>query len=277
MELSLMELQIQEKELEMYPLFDHPLAATSHFRAADVVTSVRQIKGLEAKPVPEICILEFDGDLTDALIARGEVHQFPEWPCFHTTMWLWESGDLSCGIVARTIGGPFAVLVAEQLIVCGAQVVVGITSAGRVSDHIPVPGIVVADSALRDEGTSMHYLPPSHTVEADRQLADALVESLAMESIPLVRGTVWTTDAPYRETAEQLERHSRDGILAVEMQAASLFACGQRQEFPVGLVAHVTNGGNESQNFDKGTDDTDYQLLQAVCRGARRFIDRRNN
>lgn len=260
-----------------HPLFDHPLNATSQFRAEELVASVRRIRHLDGTPVPEICILEFDGDLTDALIARGEARPFPEWPCFHTAMWLWESGDLSCGVVARTIGGPFAVLVAEQLLVCGAQVVIGITSAGRVSDFTPVPGIVVADSALRDEGTSMHYLPPSRTVEADRQLADALVKSLATESLPLVRGTVWTTDAPYRETAEQLQRHSREGILAVEMQAASLFAFGQRQEFPVGLVAHVTNGGDENQNFDKGGGDTDYRLLQAVCRGARRFLDGRQN
>lgn len=263
--------------MERHPLCDHPLTATSEFRAADLVSSVRRIRHLEGTPVPEICILEFDGDLTDALIARGEARPFREWPCFHTAMWLWESGELSCGIVARTIGGPFAVLVAEQLFVCGARVVVGITSAGRVSDRTPVPGIVVADSALRDEGTSTHYLPPSRTVEADRGLADALVDSLSTELLPLVRGTVWTTDAPYRETAEQLDRHSREGILAVEMQAASLFAFGQRQEFPVGLVAHVTNGGDEGQNFDKGSGDTDYQLLQAVCRAARRFLDRRQN
>jgi uridine phosphorylase len=265
------------EEAERHPLLDHPLAAASRFRAADLVASVRRIRGLQGSPIPEICILEFDGDLTDALIARGEARPFREWPCFHTTMWLWESGDLSCGIVPRTIGGPFAVLVAEQFFVCGARVVVGITSAGRVSDRTPVPGIIVADSALRDEGTSTHYLPPSRSVESDRRLADALEKSLTAESMPLVRGTVWTTDAPYRETAEQLQRYSREGILAVEMQAASLFAFGLRQGFPVGLVAHVTNGSDESQNFDKGSGDTDYRLLQAVCRGGMRFLDQGKN
>jgi uridine phosphorylase len=265
------------EQADGHPLFDHPLTDESQFRAADLVASVRRLKGLLGSAIPEICILEFDGDLTDALIASGEVCRFPEWPCFHTAMWLWESGNLSCGIVARTIGGPFAVLVAEQLLVCGARVVVGITSAGRVSDRMPVPGIVVADSALRDEGTSTHYLPPSRTVESDRRLADALLEGLAAESLPIVRGSVWTTDAPYRETPLQLERYSDEGILAVEMQAASLFAFGLRQRFPVGLVAHVTNGSNDSRNFDKGDGDTDYRILQAVCRGAMRFLDSHRN
>lgn len=196
---------LRRSDLAQYPLLEHPLHSESRFRAAELVASVRRIKGLAEVPVPEICVLEFDGDLTDSLIARGEARRFPEWPCFHTTMWYWESGDLRCGLVARTIGGPFAVLVAEQLFVSGAKAVIGLTSAGRISDSAPVPGVVVADDALRDEGTSLHYLPASRTVASNRALADALVESLAVESLPLVRGTVWTTDAPYRETAEQIE------------------------------------------------------------------------
>lgn len=266
-----------ERELQLQPLFDHPLTAESQFRPTDLVASVRKMRGLEHAPVPEICVLEFDGDLTDALVARGEVHPFHDWPCFHTAMWHWESDDLSCGIIARTIGGPFAVLVAEQLFVCGARVVVGITSAGRVSAHTPVPGIVVADSAVRDEGTSAHYIPPSRTVESDPRLADALVETLAKQSLPLVRGIVWTTDAPYRETTEQLARFGQEGVLAVEMQAASLFAFGRRQGHPIGLVAHVTNGCSEAQSFDKGNGDADYCLLQGVCRGAKSFLDRHDH
>lgn len=259
--------------MEYVPLLDHPLRSESQFRAADLVASVRRLKGLADVPVPEICVLEFDGELTDALVARGEAKLFPEWPCFHTAMWCWKHEGLRCGIVSRTIGGPFAVLVAEQLIVCGAKVVIGITSAGRVSPRTPVPSVVVADEALRDEGTSLHYLPAGRTVASDRSLADALAESLAAESLPSIRGTVWTTDAPYRETDEQIEKHAKEGILAVEMQAASLFAFGVREGVPVGLVAHVTNGCNEVNDFDKGDGDTDYRLLRGVCRGARHFLE----
>jgi uridine phosphorylase len=262
---------------EQHLLLNHPLAQESRFRAADLVASVRRIKGLARVPIPEICVLDFDGDLTDAMVARGIARPFTEWPCFHTTMWHWESGEVACGIVARTIGGSYAVLVAEQLLVCGAKVIIGLTSAGRVSDRTPVPSVVVADKALRDEGTSFHYLPPSRTVEANRQLADALADSLSTEALPLVRGTVWTTDAPYRETAIQLNRYASEGVLAVEMQAASLFAFGQHHGFPVGLVAHVTNGSSDSENFDKGDRDTDYHLLQAICRGASRFLDTSRN
>lgn len=71
---------------------------------------------------------------------------------------------LACGIVPRTIGGPFAVLVAEQLRAAGAKLIVGITSAGRVSSTLPLPSIVIVDEAVRDDGTSLHYLAPSPSV-----------------------------------------------------------------------------------------------------------------
>jgi uridine phosphorylase len=70
---------------------------------------------------------------------------------------------VACGIVPRTIGGPYAVLVVEQLWAAGAKVIVGITSAGRISSNLPLPSILVVDEAVRDEGTSLHYVPRRRT------------------------------------------------------------------------------------------------------------------
>jgi uridine phosphorylase len=193
-------------------------------------------------------------------------------------MWELNLEGRRCGIIARTIGGPYAVLVAEQLAVCGVRVIIGLTSAGRLSPRLPVPGVVVADSAIRDEGTSYHYLPPSERVKACTGLVETLVAELPVVGLPLRRGLVWTTDAPYRETAEQVERYSRLGALAVEMQAASLFAFGLRRGIPVGLVAHVTNApGREGDAFDKGPLGVQEGLLEAVCRAGHRFLAHRSS
>jgi len=67
---------------------------------------------------------------------------------------------LKCGIIGRTIGGPYAVLVAEQLHTAGVILIIGLTSAGRIAVDLPLSGLVVATSAIRDEGTSYHYLAP---------------------------------------------------------------------------------------------------------------------
>ena len=258
---------------ERLPLLDHPLDSPTVFLPEALVESVRIQRRLEAKPIPEVCILEFDGDLTDWLVERGVVTPTEYWACFHSTMYSLDVEGTVCGIVPRTIGGPYAVLVAEQMAVSGARIVLGLTSAGRVSPKMPVPGLAVATAAVRDEGASYHYLAPSTVVEANSEVSDLLRAELGTIGLPVLHGTVWTTDAPYRETAEQFARYSEAGLLAVEMQAASLFAFSSARNFPVGIVAYVTNsqdaGGNE---FDKGSRELQLEILRRVCRAGKRYV-----
>jgi len=91
--------------------------------------------------------------------------------------------------------------------------------------------------------------------------------------MPVMSGTVWTTDAPYRETQEQLNSHAATGVLAVEMQAASLFAFSAARRFPVGVVAHVTNSSSrEGRAFDKGVHELEFAILKAICRAGKHFV-----
>jgi uridine phosphorylase/ubiquinone/menaquinone biosynthesis C-methylase UbiE len=256
------------------PLLNHPLHAPTVFRPEELVQAVRDQRQPEATDIPEICVLDFDGDLTDALVNAHEVQACEAWSCFHTSMWSLTIDGQRYGIIARTIGGPYTVLVAEQLAVCGVRIIVGLTSAGRIGLRLPVPGVVVVERAIRDEGTSYHYLPASESVEAPAGVADALEAEVSAIGLPVQRGLVWTTDAPYRETAEQIDRYARMGALAVEMQAASLFAFAAARGVAVGMVAHVTNAPDyDGERFDKGSHELQRDLLHAVCRGARRFLN----
>ena len=123
------------------PLLHHAVREETVFSPADLLSSVRTSRGMEERSVPDVCVLDFDGDLTDKLARRGEARRYDNWPCFHSRMWAWPSEDPLCGIVPRTIGGPYAVLVAEQLAVCGAGVVVGLASAGRLDRELSLPSV----------------------------------------------------------------------------------------------------------------------------------------
>ena len=112
---------------------------------------MRAERGLAVEPPPPVCVLDFDGDLTDWLVAKGRARPWKSWPCFHTTMYSLDIEGAACGIIPRTIGGPYAVLVAEQLAAAGAQLIFGLTSAGRVLGSLPIPSLVIATSAVRDE------------------------------------------------------------------------------------------------------------------------------
>ncbi len=255
------------------PLLKHHLKAPTAFSPESLIKAVRAAKHLEPVPIPPVCILEFDGDLTDWLVSTNRAKPWKSWACFHTPMFSFEVDGLTCGIVPRTIGGPYAVLIAEQIKVSGGRAVFGLTSAGRVSSRMPIPGIVVPTSAVRDEGTSYHYLPPGETVDAPPKVVHLLKSALEILALPVLSGTVWTTDAPYRETEQQLSDHAKDDVLAVEMQAASLFAFAKAQHFPVGMVAYVTNGiGQTSEPFDKGTVTQEFEILKQICRAGKRFI-----
>ncbi len=259
-------------EKKYLPLFHHALDAPSAFTPESLIEAVRAERKLPPDPVPDVCVLEFDGDLTDWLVATGRARRWCPWACFYTSMEAVEVDGNCFGLIARTIGGPYAVLVAEQLAASGARVILGLTSAGKVSPGLRIPSLVVPARAIRDEGTSYHYLPAAESVEGDADLTAALQEELGGLGLPVVTGPVWTTDAPYRETAEQLEQHAKNGILAVEMQAASLFAFGAARRVRCGTVAHVTNGVGHpaADQFDKGTHQFGFEILKAMNRAGRR-------
>ncbi|MGC9198345.1 MAG: nucleoside phosphorylase [Acidobacteriaceae bacterium] len=177
----------------------------------------------------------------------------------------------TCGIIPRTIGGPYAVLVAEQLAAAGAELIVGLTSAGRISPELPLPCLVVVTSAIRDEGTSLHYLPAGKEVATPAPALVPLLErELPATGWTVVCGSVWTTDAPYRETKTQLEKWSREGVLAVEMQAASLFAFGNARGVSISSVAMVSNAvDHQGQQFDTGSPQDGLRIIEACARAFR--------
>jgi uridine phosphorylase len=256
------------------PLLQHALESPSAFTPERLMAAVRADRGLTQQAVPPLCVLDFDGDLSDYLAAHGSSVPWSSWACFHTSMRAVTMDGLTCGIVPRTIGGPYAVLVAEQLWTAGAELIVGITSAGRVSPTMTLPSIVIVDDAVRDEGTSLHYLAPSTNVLTPTPgIVDLLLRELSTVSSHVCRGRVWTTDAPYRETAEQLRFWADQGVLAVEMQAASLFAFARARGAQVALVALVSNSVDQVvADFDTGGDEYRIAVLSAIARASRVLI-----
>ncbi|MBN9657552.1 MAG: nucleoside phosphorylase [Acidobacteria bacterium] len=260
------------KDQKRLPLLQHALDAPSAFTPENLLEAVRAERDLPRDPVPEVCVLEFDGDLTDWLVGAGLATRRHPWACFHTSMETVEVDGERVGVIARTIGGPYAVLVAEQLAASGVRVILGLTSAGQVSPGLKIPSLVIPTTAIRDEGTSYHYLPAAESVDGDASLALALQTELGGLGLPVVTGPVWTTDAPYRETSEQLQQHASKGVLAVEMQAASLFAFGAARGVRCGVVAHVTNGVDHSveAQFEKGAHQLGFEILKAMARASKR-------
>lgn len=173
---------------ESLPLLQHPLESPSAFTPERLMAAVRTERGLTRVAVPPLCVLDFDGDLSDHLAAQGITSPWSSWACFHTSMRVATIDGLACGIVPRTIGGPYAVLVAEQLWAAGAKLIVGITSAGRVSPSLPLPSIVIVDEAGQGR-RNLAALPGAiaecpHTDDGDGGAARAGTERRIVQRAP---------------------------------------------------------------------------------------------
>ena len=116
-------------------------------------------------------------------------------------------------------------LVAEQMFASGCRLLLSVTSAGRIASDLPAGAcFVLIERALRDEGTSYHYLAHNDSfAHADPELARRVAQAIATAGLPMLRGATWTTDAPFRETDEAIRWAAANGVLAVEMEAAALY------------------------------------------------------
>lgn len=242
----------------------------SVFRPENLLREARRQRGLADQPVPAVCALDPDGDVVRVLRAAHRSHRSPAWACYHTEMDVTEYDGITIGIVGLAVGAPFAVLVAEQLFASGCRLLISVTSAGQIVPMGPTPYFVLIDRALRDEGTSLHYLPPSPVAEANAGLAERAWPALQGLRVDVHRGTAWTTDAPYRETEAAIAAARAQGALAVEMEAAALYAFAKARGRDVLCFAHVTNQMAVVEgDFEKGEADGARDSLDVIAAAAR--------
>ncbi len=124
-------------------------------------------------------------------------------------------------------GSPMTVELAEEFAAMGVKRMILLTWGGLLQPGMQAGDVVIIDRAIRDEGTSYHYLPPAKYVHASPHLADALEAAIHARGGTCTRGTTWTTDAPYRETPEEIRQYQSEGVKTVEMESAGLFTIGQ--------------------------------------------------
>jgi len=252
--------------------------AESAFKPENLLREARRQKNLADAPVPEICILDPDGDMVRYLYDTGLAGRHPSWACYHTDLYVFREGGHAYGILGCVVGAAFAVLVAEELFASGCRFLVSMTSSGQILPVQAPPYFVVIDRALRDEGTSYHYLPPSHYSEAAGHLTQMAREALIVAGIPIQSGATWTTDAPFLETEQAIEAAKDAGILAVEMEAAALYAFAKARNCAVLCFAHVTNQmGRVEGDFEKGVADGAEESLKVIALAAASWRAKRNN
>lgn len=245
------------------------------FTPENLLREARRQRGIAHGKVPEICVLDPDGDLVRYLRRTGAGKLSAAWACYHTELYEFEAGGARLGVLGCAVGSSFAVLVTEEMFACGCKLVVSVTSSGQILPVRPTPYFVLVTRALRDEGTSYHYLPPSDYSEIRPDVLRFARRALSGSEVAVEEGAVWTTDAPFRETGEAIAMARREGLLAVEMESAALYAFATARRRPVLCLAHVTNCMAQAEgDFEKGEAEGSVAVMAILGRLAREWFKR---
>jgi uridine phosphorylase len=185
--------------------------------------------------------------------------------------------DSEYGIIGRTVGSSFAVLVAEELFVSDCQLLNSIISAGQIVPLEQPPYVVLIERALRDEGISYLYLPPAPYSMLCPNIKEHVLAHWDHSRVPLYAGISWTTDAPFRETEEMIAFCRGRGILTVEMEVDALYAFAEAKQCNIVCFAHVTNRmGRIEGDFEKGEASGSHTALHIIRQAAYCWLQSRN-
>jgi len=254
--------------MEESPILGHKFYnKLSVFQPENLLREARRQKGITELVIPEICILDPDGDIEEYVIQKYEAQLNRAWACYHTKLYEFKHEAVKVGIIGRAVGASFAVLLAEQLFASGCKLLLSMTSAGQLIQSIAPPYFIVIEKAVRDEGTSYHYLPPTDFSFLKNETKEKLNGAFDVLNRKIFTGSTWTTDAPYRETEEIINHYKGIGIHAVEMEASALYAFAEARNKNVICFAHVTNQmASIAGDFEKGESNGSVDALNVLLR-----------
>lgn len=170
-------------------------------------------------------------DLTDS----------PGYPLYHSRLYFSDDKPNSVALAGPMMGAPYAVAILEALITWGARTIIFAGWCGAIDLSLAIGDLLVPDMALSGEGTSRHYFDQEEGIYSASSRLIGQLKTAVSGGAPVHSGTVWTTDALYRETEVVISGLQQKGVLAVEMELAALFAVAKFRRVELAGVLTVSD------------------------------------
>lgn len=194
-------------------------------------------KALRVEPCALICVLRHD---LRAFVKMLHGEPVKAWQGLRE-VYRGYLGETRVTIARAPFGAPACVALAEELASFGMKQALFMGYCGSLQQGVRAGDIIVPLEAIREEGTSFHYLPPDISAQPHQGIQGVVMDCLQRNKIPYHQGTIWTTDAIYRETKGKVKRYQDKGVLGVEMELSALCAFGMAQKVAIGGVLVVTD------------------------------------
>ena len=199
--------------------------------------------------LPECCVLCFFHDAIATLVAKDAARKTTDLQSEMGPLpvYVFEESGRPLTLAHPGLGAPMAAAFMEELIALGCRRFVACGGAGVLCGDIAVGHLVVPTAALREEGTSYHYFPPSRELTPSPAAVTAIRSVLDERGIAYRTGKTWTTDGLYRETPDKVTRRRAEGCLTVEMECSALCAVAKFRDVTFGQILY---GGDDVSGFE---------------------------
>ncbi len=184
---------------------------------------------VKGKTPSEYCVLTFFGGVMKKLIGEGKLEKIqdlflPSPSVYPNEVFRLEFEGKTVVVAHPGVGAALAVGSFEEIIAMGCRKFVACGSTGVLKSELKRGAVIIPETAVRDEGTSYHYCPPSRELKMDGKIVRKLEKVLQKHGINYEIGKTWTTDGFYRETKNKVARRSQEGCIAVEMECSAFIA-----------------------------------------------------
>ena len=207
--------------------------------AQDAVINPHTIPKLPVS-IPPRAIICYFREAIQTLLDQGRLTQVAVFPGEIIDLPIYQTTDPNpVVIIPGQLGSANAATYLERLYSNGVTKVIVIGGAGVLDPNLPVGNLIIPTAAIRDEGASHHYLPPSREVAMNPHALNTILATLTAQNIPHLLGKTWTTDAFFRETHAKVKQRRAEGALTVEMEAATYFAVAQFRNIHLGQILYA--------------------------------------
>jgi uridine phosphorylase len=253
--------------IKEFPILEFDEDKDAFIRPTKIITALDNIS--------EVCVLCFFSDAIEKILK-----EFP----YKTVSYL-KSEGITCpvyelnykgtniGLIQACVGAPMAAGQIEELTALGYNKFIACGCCGVLQKEIAVGHLIIPTSAVRDEGTSYHYIKPSREIIANADVVKIIEEVLTEKQLPYIKAKTWTTDAMYRETVSKINLRRKEGCVTVEMEASAYMAVAEYNKVAFGqlLYSGDTLAGTEwdSRDYAKRNDIREYVLRITLDIGLR--------
>ncbi|MCL2671532.1 MAG: nucleoside phosphorylase [Clostridiales bacterium] len=221
---------------------------------------IRLSHTVAAVEVSEHCVLCFFGEAIAKILLECPHKVVGEFRAGSIRLPIYELAYKGAKVVLieAFMGAPGAAGQIEELTALGCRKFIACGACGVLDHDIAVGHLIIPTAAVRDEGTSYHYIAPAREIVANVHIVQVIEETLSAKGLPYIKAKTWTTDAFYRETPAKIQLRKAEDCVAVEMEAAAYMAVAQYNDVEFGQILYAGDnlGGAvwDSRNYNGRTE-----------------------